>query len=68
MKTRLLRGWTFNRVLFLTMGGFVLAESIWRMEWVGMVFGGYFAAMGLFGFGCAGGSCAGGGCNNYNKK
>jgi hypothetical protein len=27
-------------------------------QWFGVVFGGYFASMGLFAFGCAAGNCA----------
>lgn len=32
-------------------------------EWFGILIGGYFAAMGVFAFGCAGGNCYGGNCN-----
>ena len=37
-------------------------QSALTQEWVGVVFGGYFAAMGVFAFGCAAGNCYGGKC------
>jgi hypothetical protein len=58
MKERILTGWTFVRALYLVMGILILAQSIVMNEWLGIVIGGYFSAMGLFGFGCAGGYCA----------
>lgn len=68
MKNRILTEWTLSRWLILIIGGIVLIESALRTEWVGLIFGGYFAAMGLFGFGCAGGACAGGSCNYPTTK
>jgi len=58
MKERLLKNWTFVRVVYLTMGLFLLSTSIAANEWLGALFGSYVAAMGLFAFGCAGGNCA----------
>lgn len=37
-------------------------------EWIGIAFGGYFAAMGLFALGCAAGNCYGGSCETKTKK
>lgn len=58
MKTRLLSGWNFQRVLFLCAGSAIVAEAIADGQWPGFIAGIYFAAMGLFGFGCAAGNCA----------
>ncbi len=58
MKERILTGWTFVRGLYLVMGVLILVQSIVMNEWLGIVIGGYFSAMGIFGFGCAAGYCA----------
>lgn len=57
MKQRILTGWTFGRVLYLVMGITILIQSVMIHQWMGMVLGSYFAAMGIFAFGCAAGSC-----------
>lgn len=57
MKERILSNWTFRRFLYLAMGLFMVIESIRTQQWFGLLFGGYFAAMGLFAFGCASGVC-----------
>ncbi len=57
MLNRILSGWTITRVLYVAMGTFVIVESIMDKQWLGMALGGYFAAMGLFAFGCAAGNC-----------
>ena len=59
MRERLLTGWTFQRVLFLIMGGFILIQSIIDRQWFGIIFGIYFFSMGLFAIGCAAGNCYG---------
>jgi len=64
MKERILTGWTFQRAIFLIMGTMVIIQSIMEKQWVGMVFGAYFASMGLFSFGCASGACF----NPYQQK
>jgi len=56
-KQRILTGWTFTRVLYVTMGGLFIAQSTYSQQWFGIIFGAYFAAMGLFAFGCAAGNC-----------
>lgn len=57
MKQRILTGWTFSRVLYLAMGIIILIQSVMIRQWMGMVLGLYFAAMGIFAFGCAAGNC-----------
>jgi hypothetical protein len=58
MKTRILTGWNFRRGLYTVVGVFLVVISIIDQQWPGVVFGGYFASMGILGFGCAGGNCA----------
>jgi hypothetical protein len=62
MKQRILYGWNFQRVLFLAFGILIIAQAISERSWVGLLPGIYFAAMGLFAFGCAGGNCFDGSC------
>lgn len=57
MKERILTGWTFTRVFYLIAGIFLIVHSLNDGQWFGVVFGGYFTAMGLFAFGCASGTC-----------
>ncbi|AEE50069.1 hypothetical protein [Haliscomenobacter hydrossis] len=64
MKERILTGWTLTRVLYLVMGSYIVAQSVLDQQWVGILLGGYFAAMGLFSFGCAAGNC---GVGNYSE-
>ena len=68
MKERILTGWTITRVLYLAIGGFVFIQSVVTKEWFGAGIGVYFAAMGLFAFGCAGGNCFGGNCATETAK
>jgi len=58
MKERILTGWTFVRALYLAIGIIIIIRSAMQQQWFGVLFGGYFAAMGLFSFGCAAGNCA----------
>lgn len=57
MKQRILSGWNWIRVIYLILGVFIIIQSILMQQWVGSVLGGWFAAMGLFGLGCAAGAC-----------
>jgi hypothetical protein len=57
MKQRILTGWNFPRVLYLLAGIMISVQSITERQWMGVALGLYFAAMGLFAFGCAGGNC-----------
>jgi hypothetical protein len=62
MKKRILTRWTFVRTLYLVIGVGAIAQSVMSKQWFGVLFGGYFASMGLFAFGCAAGNCFGGTC------
>ena len=68
MKERLLTNWTFIRVFYLVAGIFVIIQSFISRQWFGIAFGGYFAAMGLFAFGCASGNCIGGNCRTDSAQ
>lgn len=68
MKERILTNWTFTRGIYLVMGIIVIIQSVMSHEWLGVAFGGYFAAMGLFAFGCAAGNCFGGNCEVETKQ
>lgn len=68
MKQRILTNWTFTRALFLVVGITVIVQSVLSQQWFGAIFGGYFAAMGLFAFGCASGNCFGGNCSVEPKQ
>lgn len=63
MKERILTNWTFTRALYLLMGIAVIIQSVMSQQWLGVLFGGYFASMGLFAFGCAAGNCLSGDCS-----
>ncbi len=62
MKERILTNWTFTRALYLLIGIAVIVQSVMNQQWFGVAFGGYFASMGLFAFGCAAGNCYSGNC------
>ncbi len=68
MKERILTNWTITRAFYLIVGIFVIVQSIMSLQWFGIAFGGYFAAMGLFAFGCASGNCVGGNCSAESKQ
>jgi len=57
MTERIFTGWTFQRVLYFLFGVIVMVQGIVDGQWIGVLFGGYFASMGLFAFGCAAGNC-----------
>jgi len=67
MKDRILTGWNVQRIFYLIAGGGMIAISVSDRQWFGVVFGLYFAAMGLFAFGCASGNCFGGTCKTDTK-
>lgn len=62
MKERIFSRWTFTRVIYLVMGSYIIVQSIIEKQWMGAALGGYFAAMGLFAFGCVAGNCFGDNC------
>lgn len=68
MKERILTNWSFTRVLYLIMGIVIIIQTAMDQLWIGVAFGAYFAAMGLFSFGCASGSCYGGNCATDPKR
>lgn len=57
MKERILTGWTIARWLYLGIGILMIVQSVISRQWFGIAIGSYFAAMGLFAFGCAAGNC-----------
>lgn len=63
MKNRILTGWTFMRLLYVIIGTVVIVQSIMEKQWLGLLFGIYFASMGVFAYGCAAGNC-----NTSNQK
>ena len=67
MKERILTNGTFTRALYIIMGITVIIQSAMTNQWSGVVFGVYFASMGLFAFGCAAGNCYGGSCATEEK-
>ena len=68
MKERILTNWTFARVLYVIIGTMIVVQTAMSHQWIGVVFGGYFASMGLFAFGCASGNCSGGSCATAPKQ
>nr|WP_299205940.1 hypothetical protein [uncultured Brumimicrobium sp.] len=68
MKERILTNWSFTRALYLILGSIVIVQSVISREWIGIAFGGYFAAMGLFALGCAAGNCYGGSCETKKSS
>jgi hypothetical protein len=67
LKERVLTGWTFQRFAFLALGGFLLTTAAMEHQWMAVLFGAYFASMGLFAFGCAGGACGSASFGRSNK-
>jgi len=63
MRQRILTGWTFTRLLYIGLGTSVIINSVTNHKWLGILFGGYFASMEIFTFGCATGNCFGGSCD-----
>ena len=59
MRDRILKNWTLSRGFYVLIGTLVIIQSYMDKQWFGVAFGGYFAAMGLFSFGCASGNSAG---------
>lgn len=57
MRERLTNGWNLTRVIYVLIGAALAYQSAAEKQWFGIFIGGYFAAMGLFAFGCAGGNC-----------
>ena len=62
IKNRIWYGWNIRRVLFIVLGSAILIQSLGEHQWIGVMIGGYFTAMGIFSFGCAAGNCVAGEC------
>lgn len=65
MLNRITTGWTITRFIYFLLGTLILIQGIIEKEWMLLIFGGYFGAMGLFAIGCAGGACN---VPNYKSK
>lgn len=68
MKDRIFKNWNFIRILYLAMGLLIVIQAIAYKQWPMILAGGYFAAMGLFHFGCAAGNCFSGACENKTNN
>lgn len=68
MKERIFKSWTLTRILFLILGTSIIIQSVLSQQWAGILFGSYFASMGLFAYGCASGNCYGGNCTVDPKQ
>ncbi len=68
MKERILTKWTFRRAMYLVIGTAIVIQSMISHQWFGIAFGGYFASMGLFAFGCAAGNCFNGNCSTKQQQ
>ncbi len=55
---KFLNNWNFRRSIYMLVGIFIIIQSVLISQWFGLIFGAYFTAMGLFGFGCASGNCS----------
>ena len=68
MRERILKNWNITRAVYVIIGIGVIVQSFMDNQWLGFAFGGYFASMGLFAFGCASGNCCGGVCETEVVK
>ena len=68
MKNRIRNNWTITRLIYLVIGILVVIQSSIDHQWFAVAFGCYFAAMGLFAFGCAAGNCYNGSCETSKSK
>lgn len=57
MSNRIFSNWNNRRTWYVALGSIVTVHSVIVGEWPGILFGAYFAAMGIFSFGCAAGNC-----------
>ncbi|AEA44994.1 hypothetical protein Fluta_3015 [Fluviicola taffensis DSM 16823] len=57
MISRVFTGWHLVRLLYVVAGiGIIIASSAER-QWFGIILGGYFTVIAIFGIGCATGNC-----------
>jgi len=66
MRNKVLKNWTLVRAFYTLVGILIIINSYMDKQWLGIAFGIYFTAMGVFSFGCASGNCAGGNCEVDN--
>jgi hypothetical protein len=52
-----MRNWSIRRWFYVGAGLLLMALSWAEKQTYGMIFGAYFAFMGIFNFGCASGNC-----------
>ncbi len=52
---RVRQPWTIQRLLYVALGGWTASQAYTDGQWSWLVFGLYFASMGVFSFGCAAG-------------
>jgi hypothetical protein len=62
MLKRIITGWTWTRWAFMSIGILMIIHAGLDEEWLFTLPGFYFAAMGIFGLGCASGSCSNNTC------
>lgn len=55
--SRITTNWTITRAIYTILGMLVIYQGIAEKQTFAIAFGLYFAAMGLFNFGCASGVC-----------
>ncbi|PKD19580.1 hypothetical protein APR41_02955 [Salegentibacter salinarum] len=56
-------GWTWIRAAYLFIAIFVIVQSAFEGEWIGILLGAWPAVMGLFGLACPEKNCDDGNCN-----
>ncbi|MFN8292439.1 MAG: hypothetical protein U0T72_01870 [Chitinophagales bacterium] len=57
MLQRITGGWSTIRVIYLLLGIAVIIQGVIEKQWFAIMFGAYFASMGLLNYGCAAGAC-----------
>ncbi|SFF97108.1 MULTISPECIES: hypothetical protein [Salegentibacter] len=68
MLKRIATGWTWIRAAYFLIGTFVIVQSAFEGEWIGILLGAWPAAMGLFGLACAGRNCSTGTCEVRSEE
>ena len=63
MINRIFSNWTWIRAIYLLIGVYIIIQSAYDNQWIGILFGAWPAAMGLFNLGCAAGNCTTGNCD-----
>lgn len=58
MRERILKNWSLVRIFYLLIGGYVAISALMDKQWLLVLAGLWFTAMGVFGLGCASGNCS----------